>query len=65
MPMRKKKVTVVRLPLDSDSLPKSERPTLKIVVVARQQTLDEQRRFRAATDALLMELVRRQLGREG
>lgn len=41
----------------------SEQPPFKIVIVARPQTLDEQRRFKAATDALLTELVRQQLGR--
>ena len=32
-------------------------------LVVRHQTNDEQHRFRAATDALLMEMVRQQLGR--
>ena len=34
-----------------------------IAIVARHQTTDEQHRFQAATDALLAELVRQQLGR--
>jgi hypothetical protein len=34
-----------------------------IIVVARQQNAAEEHRFRTATDALLMELVRQQLGR--
>ena len=34
-----------------------------IAIVARHQTTDEQHRFQAATDALLTELVRQQLGR--
>ena len=64
MPQRNERVTATRRrPSDSPSSP--ERPPTQIVVVARHQTPDEQRRFRAATDALLTELVRRQLGREG
>ncbi len=63
MPLRNKRKTATRRPSDSSS--SSERPTLTVVVAARRQTPDEQHRFRAATDALLTELVRRQLGREG
>lgn len=36
---------------------------IPMTVLSRQQAPDEQRRFRAATDALLMELVRQQIGR--
>lgn len=34
-----------------------------IAIVVRHQTNDEQHRFQSATDALLTELVRQQLGR--
>lgn len=63
MVMQNKRVTVKRRPLDSDSLPNSQRTMPKIIVIERQQTLDEQHQFQAATDALLTELVRQQLGR--
>ena len=39
------------------------REPTKITVVIRRQTAEEEHRFTAATDALLAELVRRQLGR--
>lgn len=39
------------------------KPLPPMTVLSRQQAPEEQRRFRAATDALLMELVRQQMGR--
>ena len=63
MGVMKRKVAVVRKPSVEGSLPKTGRNSLTITVVARQQTPDEQHRFRAAADALLAELVRQQMGR--
>ena len=42
-------------------LRKPSKPSLTVVV--RQQTAEEQHRFRAAADALLLELVRQQMSR--
>jgi len=62
MAVLKKKVAVTCRTSDSDgSSSKSDRPT--IALVARLQTADEQHRFKAATDALLRELVRQQISR--
>ena len=41
------------------------RPAPAVAAVARRQTPEEERRFGAAVDALLSELVRRGLGRRG
>jgi hypothetical protein len=62
MCVMKRKVAVVRKPLVSGSLPKTDTKS-PTIVVARPQTPDEQHRFRAAADALLAELVRQQMGR--
>ena len=43
--------------------PSAKSKRIPMTVLPRQQTPEEQRRFRAATDALLMELVRQQIGR--
>ena len=63
MQSQNRKVAVQRTPLDSDLSSKTQRTTLKIAVVSRQQNADEQNQFKAATDALLTEMVRQQLGR--
>ena len=63
MGLVKKKVKVERRCSNLGVSPKIQRPKPTLSVVARLRTSDEQHRFRAATDALLVELVRRQLGR--
>jgi hypothetical protein len=55
--VRNSKVTVKRTP------PSTNGRKLSLTVVSRQQAPEEQRRFRAATNALLTELVRQQMGR--
>lgn len=40
---------------------RASRPVVSIAVVHRRQTPDEERRFNAALDLLLVELVRQQL----
>ncbi len=42
----------------------AEPRAIALTVVRRRQAPEEERRFRAAADALLTELVRRQMGRE-
>lgn len=59
MEARNKKVTVHWTGSSANAKP------IAMTVLSRQQAPDEQRRFRAATDALLMELVRQQIGRKG
>jgi hypothetical protein len=44
-------------------MPSSRRKIAPIAVAHRRQTLEEQSRFNAATDALLIEMVRQQLSR--
>jgi hypothetical protein len=63
MEFQKKKVAVKHGSLESDLSSNPQRPKPSIAIVARQQTIDEQHRFNAAIDALLVELVRRQMGR--
>ena len=63
MAVAKRKVAVERNPSVCGPLPGTDAKSPTIVVVARQQTPDEQHRFRAAVDALLAELVRQQMGR--
>lgn len=43
--------------------PSAKAKPIPMTILSRQQAPEEQRRFRAATDALLMELVRQQIGR--
>jgi hypothetical protein len=57
------RAAVKHFPSNSGLSSNSLRQTLKIAVIVREQSADEKHRFEAATDALLMELVRRQLGR--
>ena len=59
MEARNRKVTADGIGSSSKMKP------ILMTVLSRQQAPDEQRRFRAATDALLMELVRQQMGRKG
>ena len=59
MEARNKNLTVHWMGASANAKP------IVMTVVSRQQAPDEQRRFRAATDALLMELVRQQMGRKG
>lgn len=55
----KKNVAMGHRPSDSDGF--SNRWTFALIT--RQQTADEQHRFRTAADALLKEIVRQQIGR--
>ena len=59
MQARNRKVTVQGIRPSANAKP------IPMTVLSRQQAPDEQRRFKAATDALLMELVRQQMGRKG
>ena len=45
--------------------PSASAKRIPMTVISRQQAPDEQHRFRAATDALLMELVRQQMSCKG
>jgi hypothetical protein len=57
MEPRNRNVAVQRMRPSANAKP------IPMTVLPRQQAPEEQRRFRAATDALLTELVRRQMGR--
>jgi len=57
MQARNRKVTVQWMRPSANAKP------LPMTILSRQQAPEEQRRFRAATDALLTELVRQQMGR--
>ncbi|HEY8747349.1 MAG TPA: hypothetical protein VIM11_05205 [Tepidisphaeraceae bacterium] len=59
MALLKKKVAEKRI------APAAHTKAISITVIRRNQTPEEQHRFRAAIDALLTELVRQQMGREG
>ena len=59
MAVLKKKVTAKRI------APSADTKAVPMTVIRRFQTPEEQHRFRAAIDALLTELVRQQMGREG
>jgi len=48
---------------DSRSSSDSAGRTWRFTIVQRQQTNEEMQRFTAASDALLLELVRQQMGR--
>jgi hypothetical protein len=61
--VQKKVLTATASGPAAGSSPPAGRQLVAVQVVTRQQTGDEQRRFIAATDALLAELVRWQLGR--
>ena len=62
MEFQKKKLAVKQGSVESDPSSNPQRPKPTIAIVARQQTIDEQHRFNTAIDALLVELVRRQMG---
>ena len=57
MQARNRKVTVQWMRPSANAKP------IPMTILSRHQAQEEQRRFRAATDALLMELVRQQIGR--
>ena len=57
MEPRNRNVAVLRMRPSANAKP------IPMTVLPRHQAPEEQRRFRAATDALLTELVRRQMGR--
>ena len=57
MTIRNSKVTV--------KTPLANAKGISLTVIRRNQAPEEKHRFKTATDALLMELVRQRLGRKG